>query len=73
MNLSLSTSSESILSIREVLVLRLISEGCSVTDISALLTLPINTVELYRKNIREKLKVHYTAEAVYKARLLNLI
>ena len=61
------------LSTRELLVLRLISEGCSISDISALLTLPVTTVESYRKTIREKLGARHAAEAVYKARSLNLI
>ena len=55
MNLSICKSSSDVLSTRELLVLRLISEGCSTSDISALLTLPMNTVESYRKAIREKL------------------
>ena len=61
------------LSTREILVLRLISEGCSTSDISALLTLPLHTVESYRKTIREKLGARHAAEAVHKATLLNLI
>jgi len=73
MNLSICKSSPDVLSTRELLVLRLISEGCSTADISALLTLPMNTVESYRKAIREKLGARHAAEAVHKARLLNLL
>ena len=72
MNFSFCKSPD-VLSTRELLVLRLISEGCSTSDISALLTLPVNTVESYRKTIRDKLGARHAAEAVHKARLLNLL
>ena len=71
--MKLSSSTERILSFSEQLVLQLISEGCSIEEISVMLMLSQDIIEILKENINKKLDTHNTAEAVYKARLMNLI
>ncbi len=52
----------SLLSARELEVLRLIAEGKTTNQIAFLLTLSVKTVEAHRKRIMEKLDIHSVAE-----------
>ena len=71
--MKLSSSTERILSFSEQLVLQLISEGCSIEEISVMLMLSQDTIEILKQNISKKLDVRIVAEAVRKARLMHLI
>ena len=71
--MKLSSSTERILSFSEQLVLQLISEGCSIEEISVMLMLSQDTIEILKENINKKLGTHNVAESVHKARLMNLI
>jgi DNA-binding NarL/FixJ family response regulator len=71
--MKLSSSTERILSLSEQLVLQLISEGCSIDEISVMLMLSQDTIEILKQNINKKLGTHDMAEAIPKARSMNLI
>ena len=68
-----SASSEGHLSERELEILRLFGEGKMEDDIALGLHISINTIKAHTKNIRGKLKVKTTTEAVRVARLRNLL
>ena len=65
--------SKSILSEREIVVLKLIHEGMSSKKISEKLCISIHTVNTHRQRILEKLKVDTSLEAVKYAMALGLL
>ncbi len=67
------TSLQIHLSDRELEVLRLFGEDKTEAQIAAELHIEVNTIKAHTKNIREKLKVKTTKEAVRLARLRNLM
>ena len=69
----LTPSPERILSFSEQEVLRLISEGCSIEEISVVLLFSQYTIEVLKQSISKKLDALYITEAVQKARVMNLI
>lgn len=68
-----STPSQGHLSERELEILRFFGEGKTEDDIARELHISINTIKAHTKNIRGKLKVKTTTEAVRVARLRNLL
>ncbi len=52
----------SVLSVRERQVLRLLAEGCSAKESADRLNIAVKTVEVHRKNIRQKLGISSIAE-----------
>ena len=73
MNMNFSSPTERILSFSEQQVVQLFSQGYSIDEISIVLLLPTDTIEILKQNISKKLDVRIVAEAVYKARLMHLI
>ncbi|MBI9045956.1 MAG: hypothetical protein JEZ06_15800 [Anaerolineaceae bacterium] len=61
------------LSQRELEVLYLIAEGLTNKEIASRLFLSLNTVKVHSRNIYAKLDAHHRAEAVAKARVLNIL
>lgn len=57
----------------ELQTLRLLASNHSIEDIAAELSVAVSTVRTYAKRIYSKLDVHSRAEAVYRARELNLV
>ncbi len=64
---------EALLSERELDVLRFLSKGLTYQDIGQQLFLSLNTVQFHVKNIYGKLLVNKRAQAIEKAREMNLI
>lgn len=69
---SLSEAKQSILSIREKEILRLIKEGYLSKEISNTLHITTNTVNRHRQNILQKLNVSNSLEAVHSAEAMKL-
>jgi DNA-binding NarL/FixJ family response regulator len=61
------------LSKRELDVLQLLDRGLTFDEVAAELVITRNTVDAHTKNIREKLNVNSTRQAVVTARLLGLL
>lgn len=57
----------------ELNTLRLLASDRSIEDIAAELSVAVSTVRTYTKRIYSKLDVHSRAEAIYRARELNLV
>jgi DNA-binding NarL/FixJ family response regulator len=66
-------SSESLLSLREMDVLRCIAVGNTSKEIAASLKLSVRTVETYRVRIKRKLNARNTAELLNRARQQQLL
>lgn len=66
-------SSDGILSIREIGILRMISAGSTNPEISYEMGISEKTIEFHRKNIRQKLGVKTMAEATKKACMMGLL
>ena len=64
---------ESVLSSRELEVLRLIDQGKYSKEIADILSISINTVNRHRQNILERLKVDHSIEACKVARAMGII
>ena len=64
---------KTILSTREIEVLRLVSKGFVSKEIADMLFLSVNTINNHRQNILEKVKATNTSEAVSYARNLGLL
>jgi DNA-binding NarL/FixJ family response regulator len=64
---------ESLLTPREVNVLRLAAKGYNHVEVAHLLGITANTVASYTRRIYEKLEVHSRAEAVFEATRLGLL
>jgi len=71
--MNLTPSTEKILTWSELEVLQLISRGCSIEEISAALMFSRDTIRVLQQNISRKLNIRYTAEAVGKAKAMNLM
>ncbi|UPQ76374.1 helix-turn-helix domain-containing protein [Chryseobacterium nepalense] len=62
----------SILSKRELEILKYIGEGCTSKEIAGILSISINTVNRHRQNILEKLKVKNSVSAFSESLNYNL-
>ena len=71
--MNLTPSTEKMLTWSEQQVLQLISHGCSVEEISAVLMFSSDIIEALKQNISRKLDIPNAAEAVYVARVMNLM
>lgn len=58
---------------RQIEILKLLDKGLSNQEIADKLVITINTVKAHTKNIREKLDVKSTPDAVRKANMMNLL
>ncbi len=72
-NIQLSEKRADILTPREKMILRLISEGKLSKQIASILGISINTVNRHRQNILEKLSVSNSVEAVSAATIMRLL
>lgn len=70
---NLSDTLEDALTVREIEILKLIGDGLLSKEISSLLGISINTVNVHRQNILGKLQVNNTIEAVKRARILGVL
>jgi|RhiMethySRZTD1v2_1073278.scaffolds.fasta_scaffold3837129_1 DNA-binding NarL/FixJ family response regulator len=71
--MNLTPSTEKKLTWSEQQVLQLISRGCSIEEISAVLMFSSDIIEALKQNISRKLDMPNAVEAVHVARAMNLM
>lgn len=70
---NLRNTQKSILTRREIQILKHLAKGCTSKEISSELHLSTNTIYRHRQNIIEKLNVHNSSEAIQVGILLGLL